>query len=94
MPVYDKSYHTHIPEALEDGGRLAPMAAEMVAWQFWWRFVDSMAWVLLTLVHCVLRVIYACNISFVHLLMFPFDGFGGMCGENSFNVFMLLFMVL
>jgi hypothetical protein len=26
--------------------------------------------------------------------MFPFDGFGGMCGENSCNVFLVLFTVL
>jgi hypothetical protein len=28
------------------------------------------------------------------LLMFPFDGFGGRCGENSCNVFLPLFMLL
>jgi hypothetical protein len=26
--------------------------------------------------------------------MFHFDGFGGMCGENSYNVFLLMFMIL
>jgi hypothetical protein len=26
--------------------------------------------------------------------MFPFDVLGGMCGENSCNVFMMLFMIL
>jgi hypothetical protein len=36
----------------------------------------------------------ACKISFVDLLIFPFDGFGGMCGDNSRNVFLLLFVVL
>jgi hypothetical protein len=35
-----------------------------------------------------------CNISFVELLLFLFGGFGGMCGENSCNVFVPLFMVL
>jgi hypothetical protein len=32
--------------------------------------------------------------SFVDELMFTFDGFLGMCGEDSCNVLMLLFMVL
>jgi hypothetical protein len=30
-----------------------------------------------TLVHCILTVMSACKISFVNLLMFPFDSFGG-----------------
>jgi hypothetical protein len=34
------------------------------------------------------------NISFVDLLMFLFDVFWGMCGENSCKVFLLLFIVL
>jgi hypothetical protein len=36
----------------------------------------------------------ACNILFLDLLMFPFDVFGGICGENSCNVFLLLFITL
>jgi hypothetical protein len=36
----------------------------------------------------------ACNISFVDRLPFPFDGFWGMRGDNSSNVFLLLFMLL
>jgi hypothetical protein len=38
----------------------------------------------------------ACNISFVKLPLFIFDVFGGMFvnGENSCNVFQLLFMAL
>jgi hypothetical protein len=36
---------------------------------------------------------YVCSISFVELLMFLFGVFGGMCGENLCNVFLLLFMV-
>jgi hypothetical protein len=38
----------------------------------------------------------ACNISFVELLLFIFDVFGGMFvnGENSCNVFLLLFTAL
>jgi hypothetical protein len=35
-----------------------------------------------------------CNISFVELLMLIFGFLGGMCGENSCNVFVLHFMVL
>jgi hypothetical protein len=69
------------------------MAVELVD-QFWWDLVNSMAWVHGTLVHYVVRVLSACNTSFVDLLMFPFDGFKGMYGENSCNVLMLLFMVL
>jgi hypothetical protein len=47
-----------------------------------------------TPVHCVLFVMFACNTSFVDLLMFHFDGFWGMCGENSCNGFLMLLMVL
>jgi hypothetical protein len=36
----------------------------------------------------------ACNILFVDLLLFPFECFWGMCGENSCNPFLLLLMVL
>jgi hypothetical protein len=40
-------------------------------------------------------IMSACKVWFVDLLMFLFDVlFGGICGENSCNVFMLLFMVL
>jgi hypothetical protein len=55
--------------------------------------VASLAWVQRTLVHCVLKGMSAYNISFVDLLLFTFEGFLGMCGENSFNVFLMLFMV-
>jgi hypothetical protein len=34
------------------------------------------------------------NTPFVGPLLLPFDGFWGMWGENSCNVFLLLFMVL
>jgi hypothetical protein len=61
---------------------------------FWWQFVASLAWVMQTLVHCVLTVISACIISSDDLLPFPIDVFGGMCGECSCNVFLMLFMVL
>jgi hypothetical protein len=55
--------------------------------------VASLAWVQRILVHCVLKGMSAYNILFVDLLLFTFEGFLGMCGENSFNVFLLLFMV-
>jgi hypothetical protein len=61
---------------------------------FWGQFVASLAWVVQALVHYVLALISACSISFVDLLIFPFDVFGGMCGDNSYNVFMVLFTVL
>jgi hypothetical protein len=61
---------------------------------FWWQFVASMAWVQPTIVYCVLRVMSACSILFVDLLMLHFPGFKRMCGENSNNVFLMLFMVL
>jgi hypothetical protein len=47
-----------------------------------------------TLVHCVVTCMSACNISFVDILLFPFDGFWGMCVENPCNVFLPLLMVL
>jgi hypothetical protein len=72
--------HDYYPFAFEDGGQLAPMAAELV---------DRLAilvvvrrfrgiWVLVTLVLCVPRVISASNISFVELLSFLFGVFWGM----------------
>jgi hypothetical protein len=33
-----------------------------------------------------------CNISFVDLLLFSFDVFGGVCRENSCNVYLTLSM--
>jgi hypothetical protein len=84
-----QSIHDYYPFAMKDGGRLAPMA-----WLFWWVFVASLAWVLLTLVPCALTVMSVCNILFVNLLLFRFGVFGGMCDVNSCNVFLLLFMAL
>jgi hypothetical protein len=40
-----------------------------------------------------LIVMSACIISFIDLLMFPFDVFWAMYGVNSCNVFLMLFMV-
>jgi hypothetical protein len=56
--------------------------------------LPGMPWVLQTLVHCVMEVVSAYMISFVDLLLFPFDDFWEMCGESSCNVFLLLFVVL
>jgi hypothetical protein len=74
------------------GGRLRRLTW-LIAWLFWWQVVASLAWVLLTLVLCALTIMSACGISFVELHMFLFGVFGGMCGENSCNVFVLLFIV-
>jgi hypothetical protein len=81
---------------MEDEGRLAPMAVELV---------DRLA--ILVAVRrfhgmCAsdtrsLRpdnYMSVCNISFVELLMFLFGVSWGMCDMNSCNVFLLLFMVL
>jgi hypothetical protein len=75
-------------ENIERRGR-----SRYIAWLFWWQFVASLAWVLLTLVHFALTALSVCNISFAELLSLS-TGFGGMCGENSCNVFLLLFMVV
>jgi hypothetical protein len=91
-----QSVHDYYPSALENGGRLAPMAAELV---------DRMAIlvavrrfpgmiVAYTLVHCVLTVMSAFIISFVDLFIFPFDAFGEMRGKKLCNFFLVLFMVL
>jgi hypothetical protein len=46
--------------SLEDGGRLGPMAVELVERLalFWWQFVASLARALLTLFLCVLTVMW------------------------------------
>jgi hypothetical protein len=92
-----QSVHDYYPFAMEDRGQLAPMAAKLVdrmAILVAVRRFPSLAWVLLTLVLCALTFMSVCNISFVELLLFLFGAFGGMCGESSCNVFLLLFMVL
>jgi hypothetical protein len=81
------------PIAMEDRGRLAHMAAELVDRAvILVAFVASMAWVLLTLVLCVLTVMFVCNISFVELL--HVRRFWGDVREKTCIVFWLLFMVL
>jgi Na+(H+)/acetate symporter ActP len=79
---------------MEDGGRLAPMAAELV---------DRLAiLVVVRRFHGMgaadsrsLRLVMSvCNILFVELLMFLFDVFGGMSAVNSCNIFLLFFMAL
>jgi hypothetical protein len=90
-----QSIHDNDPFAMEDGGRLAPMAAELVdRLDFLWLSVASLAWVPLTLVPCALTVISVCIISFVDPLLFRFGVYGGMCDVDSCNVFLLLFMAL
>jgi hypothetical protein len=66
----------------------------LIAWLFWWHFVAYMAWVLMILVLCPHSGMSASNISFVELILFLFGVFWGMCGENSCNVFPLLFIAL
>jgi hypothetical protein len=75
------------------GWRLRQLS-RLIALLFWWQFVASMAWVVLTFVLCVLAVMSPCNISLVSLLVFLFGVFWRMCGENSCNIFPVLFMVL
>jgi hypothetical protein len=83
-----QSIHDYYPFAMEDGGRLARMAAELVDRLAILVTVRRfLAWVLLTLVLCALRVMSVCNISFVDLLLFLFGVFLGMCDVNSCNVF-------
>jgi hypothetical protein len=74
---------TTIPFAMEDGGRLVPMAAELVdrlailvvVRRFPGMVVDSLA-------PCALTVMSVCCISFVEQLLFLFGVFGGMCDVN------------
>jgi hypothetical protein len=74
---------------------MAPMAAQMIdRMGIWWQFVASLACMMQTLAHCGVIAMSACQIPFVDILMFPFDVFWRMCGENSCNVFILLFIVL
>jgi hypothetical protein len=72
-----QSIHDYYTFALEDVGRLAPMAAELVdrlAILIVRRFLGMGA---MDSLHCVLIVMSTCNISFVDLLMFsvPFRWF-------------------
>jgi hypothetical protein len=91
-----QSIHDYYPFAMENGGRLAPMAAEVVdRLAFWWLFVASLAWVLLTLSACALTLMSVYKISFVRRTTYVhFRRFGGMCDVNSCNVFLMLFMAL
>jgi hypothetical protein len=74
-----ESARDYYPFALEDGGRLEPMAAELVdrpaIFVAIYRFLYI--WVLLTLVLCVMTIMSVCNISFVARLLFLFGVFGG-----------------
>jgi ABC-type microcin C transport system permease subunit YejE len=63
---------------MEDGGMLAPMAAELVdRLAFLRQFVASLTWVRLSFVVCAPRVAPVCNILFIELL-FHFVGFLGV----------------
>jgi hypothetical protein len=89
------SVHGYYPFALEDGGRLAPMAAELV---------DRLA--ILVAIRRFLSMGVAdsrslrsgCYVRMQHFVRrttyVPFRSFWGMCGDSSCNVFLLLFMVL
>jgi hypothetical protein len=66
----------------------------LIAWLFWWQFVASMAWLLLTLVLCAMRVMSVCNISFVELLMFLFGVFGDVWREFVQRLFAALHGIL
>jgi hypothetical protein len=95
-----KSIHDYHPFALEDGGRLAPMAVELV---------DRLA--ILVVVRRFLgmgaddsrsfpgmgdvTIMSVCNISLVeHSGFLLFGVLGGMCDVNLCNIFMRLFMAL
>jgi hypothetical protein len=87
------SVHDYYPFALEDGGRLAPMANKLAD-----RLVILVA---VRRFHGMgaansrsLRFDSYVPMSHFALLVFLFGVFGGMCGENSCNVFLLLFTVL
>jgi hypothetical protein len=69
---------TTTPSLWRMGGGWRPWRLSwLIAWLFGWQLIASLAWVLKTLLHCVLTVLSACNISFIDLLMFPFDAFWG-----------------
>jgi hypothetical protein len=68
---------TTLPLSRLGGGWRLLRLSWLIDISFWWQFVASVAWVSQTLVYCVVKVMSACNISFVDLLMFPFDFWGG-----------------
>jgi hypothetical protein len=88
------SIHDYYPVALDDGGRLAPMAAELV---------DRLA-ILVAIRHFpgmgATHSRSLCSDTYVRMQHFvrrttsvPFRRFwGDMCGESSCNVFMMLFI--
>jgi hypothetical protein len=94
-----KSIHDYHPFALEDGGRLAPMAVKLV---------DRLAiLVVVRRFHGMgvddsrsfhgmgdVRVMSVCNISFIEHYVFLFGVLGKMCDVNLCNVFLRLFMAL
>jgi hypothetical protein len=90
-----QSIHGYYPFAMEDGDRLPPMTAELV---------DRMAILVALRSFPGMGAADSRSLRFdgyVHMqhfvrrtTYFPFRRFWGMCGVNSCNVSMLLFMVL
>jgi hypothetical protein len=89
------SIHDYHPFALEDGGRLAPMAAELV---------DRLAILVVVRRFPCMGAAYSHSLrsnSYVRMKHFvrrttsvPFRRFLGRCDVNSCNVLLLFFMVL
>jgi hypothetical protein len=90
-----QSVHGYYPFALEDGGRLAPMAVELIDCLAIWVEVCRFPGMgvansrLLRFVGCIHMQHFFRRSTCVLFLTF-----WGMCGENSCNVVLLLFMVL
>jgi hypothetical protein len=90
-----QSIHYYYPFAMEDGGRLAPIAAELV---------DRLAMLVVVRRFPGMGAADSRSLrsdSYVRMQHFvrrctyvPFRRFWGMCDVNSCNVFLLLFMEL
>jgi hypothetical protein len=89
-----QSVHDNYPFALEDRGRLAPMAAELVGRLAILMIIRRFLGVGATDSRSLRSYGYVCMHHFVRPPFVPFRRFGGMCGENSCNAFVLLFIVL
>jgi hypothetical protein len=90
-----ESIHDYYPFATEDGGRLAPMAAELVTRMDILVAVRRFPCMGAAKCRSLLSGSYVRMQHFVRRTTFvPFRRFLGMYGENSCNVFLLLFMVL
>jgi hypothetical protein len=90
-----QSIHEYYPFAMQDGGRLAPMAAELV---------DRLAILVVVRRFPCMGAADSRSLrasSYVRMQHFvrrytyvPFQRFWGMCDVNSYHVFLLLFMAL